>query len=290
MMLGTVNVLQEYAEHQSILRFRECLPTAQVIDITNVTEYYFRHHWPDYEGLGRMTFPNIAPPWPCFFMEFRAPAQSPQDIREMTHIGLLFDATEISDQGESAPRWVVECWVVGERLDGRIDGPILGLCWSVQPDGLLQDDVRFLRFWWMGEGITDDVDFAGYTMIRTLWPAWLALSFLHCKNVTLTDQKASRGERRRAEKAGTKLPVVYKVLNIRPMQEILRREGHADKTGLKLALHICRGHFKDYSKHGLFGKYKGMFWWESHVRGSVKEGIVDKDYAVHPPVKEEATR
>ena len=41
-----------------------------------------------------------------------------------------------------------------------------------------------------------------------------------------------------------------------------------------------RGHFKDYSVKGLFGKYKKVYWWDSQVRGEVIGGVVDKDYRV----------
>ncbi len=45
------------------------------------------------------------------------------------------------------------------------------------------------------------------------------------------------------------------------------------------AMHICRGHFSRYTEEKpLFGKYAGLFWIPMHVRGSVKNGVVDKDY------------
>ena len=113
-----------------------------------------------------------------------------------------------------------------------------------------------------------------------LMPMWLALSFLHCKNVTLMKEDPCHS--RKPAKAGdTCQRLHYHILNIKPMQEVLRREGQSQTSGLKHALHICRGHFKDYQQKGLFGKYQGMFWWESHIRGSSKEGVVVKDYAVH---------
>jgi hypothetical protein len=33
---------------------------------------------------------------------------------------------------------------------------------------------------------------------------------------------------------------------------------------------------------GLFGKHKGVYWWEHHLRGDVEHGIVDKDYSMGP--------
>jgi hypothetical protein len=49
---------------------------------------------------------------------------------------------------------------------------------------------------------------------------------------------------------------------------------------MKQALHICRGHFKDYRQSGLFGRHKGVFWWDMAARGSAEQGIVDKDYRI----------
>ena len=80
--------------------------------------------------------------------------------------------------------------------------------------------------------------------------------------------------------------MTFKTLEIEPMKRALKHEGQSETAGLKKALHICRGHFKDYSKHGLFGKYKGLYWWDSHVRGSTEEGVVVKDYAVKPKREE----
>jgi hypothetical protein len=115
-------------------------------------------------------------------------------------------------------------------------------------------------------------------------PMWLALSFLHCKNVTLT--KEDPCHMRKPPKRGEACRRLhYHVLNIHPMQEVLRREGHSHTTGLKQALHICRGHFKDYRQRGLFGKYQGLFWWDAHIRGRSSEGVVIKDYSVQRPVE-----
>jgi hypothetical protein len=43
-------------------------------------------------------------------------------------------------------------------------------------------------------------------------------------------------------------------------------------------LHFVRGHLKDYSVTGLFGWHKGIYWWDSQVRGEARMGVVDKDY------------
>src|SRR5205823_1725124 len=73
----------------------------------------------------------------------------------------------------------------------------------------------------------------------------------------------------------------YYVLDIKPMRRILDTEGEATTKGLAHALHICRGHFKNYTEDApLFGKRVGTYWWGAQVRGKAEEGVVEKDYRV----------
>jgi hypothetical protein len=126
--------------------------------------------------------------------------------------------------------------------------------------------------------LQERVDIAGCL----LYPFWLAMSFLHCKNVITA--KVDPCHPKGKKKASMCCPRAhYHMLNIHPMREILRREGKQDTTGLKQALHSCRGHFRDYSQgRGLFGKHKGLYWFNQHRRGSSKHGVSIKDYMIHP--------
>lgn len=110
---------------------------------------------------------------------------------------------------------------------------------------------------------------------------WLAISLSHCKNVEVSQvsppEKLSQKQQRRHG-----VPKVrYHVLEITPMRQVLRNEGELIKHGdLRKALHICRGHFKDYRERGLFGRNKGIYWWGEHARGSLYQGVVTKDYEI----------
>jgi hypothetical protein len=115
----------------------------------------------------------------------------------------------------------------------------------------------------------------------------LSISFLHCRNVSLNDVTPpkhivrNKSAKRRGEQDYQ--PVAFKTLDIRPMREILKREEQGAPQGEKTqrALHICRGHFKDYTEgRGLFGKYKDTFWWADQVRGNKMEGVRIKDYRI----------
>lgn len=114
---------------------------------------------------------------------------------------------------------------------------------------------------------------------------WVTISFMHCKKQTklIEHTPPEKVQRKRARRNKPPLTKYY-TLDIEPLKEILRTEGRVHEVGLPKALHICRGHFKDYSQgKGLFGKYKGLYWWDSHIRGSEDAGAVVKDYAVKLP-------
>jgi hypothetical protein len=113
----------------------------------------------------------------------------------------------------------------------------------------------------------------------------LAISFMHCKNVTLDDVNPKKKiiRNKAAKRRGDKgyQSIQHKVLNIKPMRQVLKTEGKEDSEGTSQAMHICRGHFKHYAEgRGLFGKLHGTYWWSDNVRGNSKRGVVDKNYNI----------
>lgn len=49
----------------------------------------------------------------------------------------------------------------------------------------------------------------------------------------------------------------------------------------KNSLHICRGHFKNYTEESpLFGFYVGTVWCPQHLKGHEDIGVVKKDYSI----------
>ena len=137
------------------------------------------------------------------------------------------------------------------------------------------DDETIERLAQMGDLVTGE-----------LLPLAFAISLLHCKNTTVQIQEVPERLQKARQRRGRPPLFRYHVLEIEPMRRILRSEGRSHETGLRRAMHICRGHFKDYRERGLFGKetHKGIYWWDMHVRGSAKDGVVVKDYTVKAPV------
>ena len=134
------------------------------------------------------------------------------------------------------------------------------------------------------DSMTRDQSSVVINMLSTyLYPCFLALSFMHCRNVhVVTEHPPPKLSKKHEKKAGRPL-LKYRVLQIDHMKEVLEREGHASAEGLKKALHICRGHFRRYGSDGrglLFGKYAATVWVPMHARGNIERGVVAKDYEV----------
>lgn len=247
-------------------------------------------------------FPNLAPPFELFWVEFARPRADPTDHGRgrggqlaadewPTRTGVLFlvasDAGPLTRAGE--PRWVVHALLFVKEGRGALAGPLVGCELHVHPDGGLAGPSRLRLF-----GARDPMALAGteaghvFGQYASLFgPAFLAVSMLHCRNVSLAEveppPKLSRAHRRRHG-----LPLLrYHVLDIQPMRAVLRSEGRVERVGLRRALHLCRAHFAaygpEYGRGRLFGRNSGRYFVPAHVRGAIDEGAIAKQYVVRAP-------
>lgn len=111
-------------------------------------------------------------------------------------------------------------------------------------------------------------------------PVLYSLALSNCKNVVTQEigNFTDRGKRNRYRKWKYR----HYVMQIRPMQEVTKHEHIGDPISKDLSFHFCRGHFKTYTEEKpLFGKYIGTFHWNAYTRGSIKSGIVSKDYNIN---------
>lgn len=122
--------------------------------------------------------------------------------------------------------------------------------------------------------------------VRTMF--LMAASFMSCKNVATVEYRGdgtAAPAGKAARKAGVQESPVKKfyTLEIEPLRRVLNAEGRAADHGIRRAMHICRGHFADYTPDKpLFGSTVGRVWRPQHVRGSAAAGTVTKDYRVNP--------
>jgi hypothetical protein len=103
------------------------------------------------------------------------------------------------------------------------------------------------------------------------------LTLLSCKNIAKKENKPPEKLNKKRIKNG-KLPLFsYYTLHIKDSGNSNSKNVLGDHN----RIHLCRGHFKHYTEDNpLFGKLTGMYWWQPHVRGQNKDGIIMKDYSL----------
>jgi hypothetical protein len=277
--------------------FATRLPETPLILTDNVTEYFLGN-----EAAGSTTswsvgdLPTVTPPFQSVFLE----TASPNIAAPIRSWGAFFSGRDEIDSSTDPEisrdkvRWVVEMALLfddrgiirthpavyvfyldssGQLLCDGQGKTLYETATIVEPElaAIIENDPRW-----------EELKTSTFNLAL---PFWFAFAFMHCKNVSLESPPVSRQVRRQAERKGTPL-LDDRVLNIEPMKGVLRTDGGLDEAGPKVALHICRGHFKDYRDGpGLFGKHKSVYWWEGSVRGSLARGNVEKDYQVNPPIQ-----
>jgi hypothetical protein len=254
-------------------------PQLPVIDIDNVAKYYYEAEQ-EYWDL-RHDFPNLAPPYPAFWCECKIAKRIHSKEKGDTDVaaliphgrtGMLIHGLKREDvNGEDIPvnvRWILWCelYIDYGRRGVVADGPHGSVFVAVDGDGVIVDTP------WM-QSFADESD-AHLMKTLMVWfnPALLAISFLHCKNVTVVENHVPAPLVKKYRARHGRAPCSYKTLVIEPLKKILRTEGRSDHVGVQKAIHICRGHFKDYREgRGLFGRYHQLVWQPSIVRGTKGE-------------------
>lgn len=283
--------------------------SAVCFDIGNVAEYFYAGNDKDY-WLWQKDIPCMAPPFHWVWMEHGAPSRVGRELLQdssVTGFGALIQSIPLNPDGvyfddpskvvkpltsmlqewshENGGRgWAVEAMVF-QRLRGH-GTIIMPLHLWFRLDEFGRPNLEPQIFTQNGNAFPDGVlQKDGTQALTNMFPAALALSFLHCKNVRVGEKVDERKPADRARDLRAGIPEVkFKTLEIEPMRKVLASEGGIAENGLKKALHICRGHFSHYSEERpLFGKYSGQFWIPAHVRGTTESGQVIKDYKVNAP-------
>ncbi len=108
-----------------------------------------------------------------------------------------------------------------------------------------------------------------------------SLSLMNLKNIDLYENIVPEKVVKKRFKSGKHAYTKYYTLKIVTAHYNKGSVTSSRESQDLTAMHLMRGHFKDYSKgKGLFGKLKGMYWWTPTIRGSEKAGVVIKDYEV----------
>lgn len=104
---------------------------------------------------------------------------------------------------------------------------------------------------------------------------------LNCKNITSEKHSPDEALNKSRRKRGKQELFTYKTLKLLLPGNKEKHNLQNEPTGEHNRIHFCRGHFKEYTAEApLFGRITGLWWWQPHVRGQNKDGIVVKDYEV----------
>jgi hypothetical protein len=234
------------------------LKTAVPIRIQNVADYLFLETT-DEQFNFYQDCPNVAPPWPTFFMSYKTPTRIRTkdgwrpERGPARELGYLFSGGEREADGGWRLRFFVFADGFGQGFDCRVNKD--GQLWPFEePHHLVSPVVRWPEF--------DIVSYKKPSLLLLVVP-FLAISFCHCGNVPVIREPVPRKLKAKRARLHEWSPDACHTIDIGPMCRQLNAVGAKEPGGLKRALHICRGHFKDYRDgRGLFGKVHGMWWWK----------------------------
>jgi hypothetical protein len=106
------------------------------------------------------------------------------------------------------------------------------------------------------------------------------LYLFSCKNISTKTHHPPKRLNKKRIKSGRPPVIQHKTLQITLPSNALRSTSNKHASGI-MPFHLCRGHFKTYTKEKpLFGHIVGRYWWQPQARGRKKVGVVTKDYDV----------
>jgi len=263
----------------------EKIKSALVIRIDDVAEMYAHDKKDEFDIYS--DFPNLAPPFESFFLQYLVPPS------------FLING-EWHDTGGNNCCFVVfvqyvkskDLWgaalmarLVDVRTKRFLNDTTVTAFISVDGNGRLikqKEDGSFPVL------VHRPSDGLAQAMSKNGAAGWfhipfLAISLMHCKNVVRVPAPPPPAPVvKQWERRGRPFLKEY-TLDIHPMKRVLATEGGMATNGIKKALHICRGHFATYTDDNpLFGKVTGTFWKPMHTRGSSEIGEIKKDYRIKP--------
>ena len=149
-------------------------------------------------------------------------------------VGFIFftsrpeDVTLRSGQLPEGTKWIlsVDFFIDFRRPGVGADGPHGMIFLAIDEQGALLDNPIWHSF--CGSGAPDDLT-TGY--VSWIYPALLAITFLHCKNVGVAENPVPEKLAKKFRKAHGFAPTPHKTLIIEPLKAILKREGRSEEIG-----------------------------------------------------------
>jgi hypothetical protein len=116
--------------------------------------------------------------------------------------------------------------------------------------------------------------------------ALTSLAMLNCDNIDSVEHHAPEPFQRSRVRSGKRPLVSYRTVEVNAAKTPKSIATRSLSGGADARLHQRRGHMKDYrAGKGLFGKYKGLWYWGETLAGDADEGVVVSDYRVNAPTE-----
>jgi hypothetical protein len=264
---------------------REALMNAVAVDGNDVAHYLYASEKETWNPA--LDFPCIRPPFPLTWIEYylHIDMLTEEDRRKYSK----FKYGHLLIQSKNTV--IVKSWGME---DDEVMKMMVKFRYKFKPDGTLETSMNL-------DGQTTGIEVAGETkeaseilnqgnnaqeMMVKLCVPFLTLSFMSCKNIesVLTRESPHKLNVKRSSQGKPPLTKIY-TLKIDGVKRLFQSQCGSNSLS-KNSLHLCRGHFKDFSHgQGLFGKYTGRYWWGSVLRGKKEYGEIIKDYQVTPAAK-----
>ena len=236
------------------------------------------------------------------------PAEIPENdfisVGGLVQLQKLYQSTEtlavVSEQmkqykvlnADAEPYISVVMFIYASTINGEVFGPMSRTAYVLNADfEVLADESGPIGLYLslsipdrysMKRGLIKDASVMTMAMVARV------LGLMNCSNVEMVEEgkindHAGRKRRERERLAWIK----YHILKVRAGKHLIPIQPHReDGTGKGVALQTVRGHFKDFSNKGLFGKYKGSaystIWCPPFLKGNSEHGVVVKDYNLVP--------
>jgi len=112
----------------------------------------------------------------------------------------------------------------------------------------------------------------------------MSLSFLHARGIKEQAAPPIPDALQRARVRRGRLPLFrHHTLVLDVPKRIIRDGNQGNEDLTPQALHLVRGHFKNFNEKPLFGKHKGIWFWHPTVKGNRSAGEITKDYEIRVP-------
>ena len=266
---------------------------SKVFEITPTAEYFYagtdQEEWDVFED-----FPSLLPPYNNLWMEYTPPLtiRSNGTVKPFNIDGLKIGISIQTSDFTVHPLYP-NCELRAQMMQvfverrGILLGPSMHSCWLLDQTGKALSVMGVggkILFTAVGAGETDQTVTQQQDYMTMGYPALLALSFLNCRNTVIVDHRPDPKLSKVHKKRHGRELTTFKTLEISQVKKILSETGAHGVSDLKHALHLCRGHFKNYNDKPLFGRHKGMFWWGPTIRGTGPNAVI-KDYALKSGAK-----